>query len=68
MKMLSKSKTVVTTNLQLGELIHMVFEYYNVTSIRGFTSIITVVFPKTIIILVFTTASKRSSVRLFSVS
>ena len=65
MKMLSKITTVVTNNLELKEQIHMDFESYNETSVRGFTSIITVVSPKTIIILVFTTASKIASVRFF---
>ena len=43
MTTLPKGKTVGTSKLHLGELIHMDFSFYNVTSIRGFTSIITVV-------------------------
>ena len=59
-----KGKTVDTTNLQPGELIHINCAFYKVTSVRGFTSIITVVCEKTIIIWVFPTASKRSPVQI----
>ena len=31
-----RDTTVDTTNLQKGELFHMDFEFYNVTSIQGF--------------------------------
>ena len=53
-----------TINLQPGELIHMEFSFYNVTSISGFISMLTVVCAKTIIIWVFRTAPKRSSFRI----
>ena len=43
MKNSPKGTTVDTTNLQPGELIHMDFDFYNMTSIRGFTSMLTVV-------------------------
>ena len=57
MKTFPRLTIVDKTNLQPGELIHMYFYFYNVTSIRGFTSMITAVCEKTIIILVFPTAS-----------
>ena len=40
---INKGTTVDTINLQPGELIHTDLEFYNITSIRGFTSILTVV-------------------------
>ena len=57
-----KVTTVDTTNLQPVELIHVYFTLYNVTSVRGFTSMITLVCGRTIIIWVFITASKISPV------
>ena len=42
-KTLPKGKTVETTNLQPGEIIHMDFAFYNVTPILGFTSMLDVV-------------------------
>ena len=42
----------------------MEYVFYNVTSIRGCTSMLTVVCTKTIILWVFPTASKRSPVRI----
>ena len=59
MTTLPKGTTVDTNNLQLGELIHVDFAFYYVTYIRMFTSMITVVFSNTILILVFTTAYKN---------
>ena len=53
MTTLSKGTTVDTSNIQLGELIHMDFAFYNVTSIRGFTSILTFVCTNTIMLWVF---------------
>ena len=47
MTTLSIGTTVDTNNLQPGELIHMDFSLYNMTSILVFTSIITVVFTNT---------------------
>ena len=61
---INKGKTVNTSNLQPGELIHMEFAFYNFTSIRSFTSIITVVCAKTRMLWVFPTASKRAPVRI----
>ena len=37
MKIFPKVTTVDTNNIHTGELIHMYFAFYNVTSIRGFT-------------------------------
>ena len=48
MTTLPKVKTVDTTNLQSGELIHIESDFYNVTYIWGLTSIITLVCTKTI--------------------
>ena len=60
MKTPPKGTTVDTTNLQPVELIYMNFAFYNVTSIRGFTSMLTIVCAKTIIPWVFSTAPKLS--------
>ena len=46
----SKVTTVDTTNLQPGELIHMEFAFFNVNFIHGFTSMLTGVFAKIIMI------------------
>ena len=59
MKNINKGTTVYTSNIQPGELVHMDFEFYNVISIRGFTSMLTVVCTKTTTIWVFPTASKK---------
>ena len=59
-----KVTTVYTHNLQPGELIHTDFSFYAVTSIRGFTSVFTVVCAETRIIWVFPTSSKQSPVRI----
>ena len=55
----TKVTTVYTTNLQPVELIHKYFAFYNVTSVCGFTSIISAVCENTIMIWVFPTESKR---------
>ena len=47
MTTINKGISVDTSNLQLGELVHMDFAFYNVTYIHGFTSILTVVCEKT---------------------
>ena len=60
----NKGTTVDTSNLQPGELVHMDFEFYKVTSIYGFTSILTVVCAKTRMIWVFPTSSKIAPVRI----
>ena len=54
-----KVTTVDTTNLQLEEPIHVALDFYNLTSIRGFNSILTAAFSKTRILWVFNTASKK---------
>ena len=64
MTTINKVTTVDTSNLQSGELINMEFELYNVTSILGFNSILTVVYSKTRMIWVFPFASKRNSFRI----
>ena len=61
---INKGTTVDTTNLKPGEIILMDFVFYNVTSIHGFTSMITVICAKTIILWVLTTASKISPVQI----
>ena len=62
MTTINKDTTVYTSNLQPGELIHMDFDFYNVTYIRGFTSMLTVVCENTRILWVFPTASKKAHV------
>ena len=64
MTTLTKGKTVDTSNFQPGELIQMDFAFCNVTSIRIFTSMITVVHAKIIILWVFPTAYKLDPVRI----
>ena len=59
MKTLPRVTKVETNNLQPGELIHMEFALYNVSYIRGFTSIITFVCAKTIILWLFPNAQKK---------
>ena len=50
--------TVDTTHLQPGEILHTKFFFYNVTSTRGFNSILTVVCAKTRILWFFHAAPK----------
>ena len=59
-----KGTTVVTTNLQPGELIHLDFAFYNVNYIWFSTYILTVLSKNIRIMWVFPTASKRSPVRI----
>ena len=54
----SKGTPVDTTYFQSGELIDMKFAFYNVTSIQGFTSMLTLVYANTKMLWVFPTASK----------
>ena len=61
---INKGPTVDTSNLQTEEIIHVDFVFYNVTSIRGFTSMITVLCAKIIMLWVFPNSSKRSHVRI----
>ena len=63
MTTLPKRTNVDTTNLESGEFIHMDFDFYNMKSIQGFTSMRTVMCAKTIMIWVFTTESKKSQLR-----
>ena len=60
----NKGKTVNTSNLQPGELIHMDFDFYNVTYIHGFISMLTVVCANTRMLWVLPTASKRAPVHI----
>ena len=55
MKTSPKGTTLGTANLQQGELIHVGFASYNVTSICGFTFMLTVVCALTIMIYLFPT-------------
>ena len=59
---INKFTTVDTSNLQPGELVHVDFEFYNVTSIHSFTPMLTVVCAKTIMLWLFPTVSKISPV------
>ena len=59
---INKVTTVDTSNLQPGELVHMVFAFYSLASIRGFASMLIVVCAKTRMIWVFPTVSKRAPV------
>ena len=63
-KTINKDTTVDISNLQPGELIYMDFAFYNVTSIRGFASMLIFFCANTIMIWVFPTASKRAPVRI----
>ena len=58
MTTINKGTTVDTSNLQQGEVVHMGFAFYNVTSIYVFTSMITVVYEKTRMIGILPTTSK----------
>ena len=60
----SKVTTVDTTNLQPGDLIHMEVAFFNVNFIHGFTSMLTGVFAKIIMIWLFHTASRLAPVRV----
>ena len=60
----SKGTKVDTSKLQPGELIHVEFSFYNVTSIHVFTSMLIVVYENTIMIGVFPTASKQAPFRI----
>ena len=62
-----KGTTIEKTHLQPGELIHTDFEFYNVNSIRGFTSMLNVVCEKTRTIWLFTTAPQISPVHIIRV-
>ena len=64
METFPKGTTLDTTNIQLGELIHMHLAVYDVTYIRGLTSILTGLCENTRIIWVFLTASKRVPVSI----
>ena len=55
-----KGTTVDTNNLQSGELIHMDFALFNVTSIRGFNYMPTIFCEKTRMLWLFPTESKQA--------
>ena len=56
--------TVDKTYFQPGELVTIYLALCNVNSIFGFTSILTVVWAKTIMLWLFPTASKKSPVHI----
>ena len=58
MTTLTKGTIVDTSNPQPVQLIYMYFSFYNITSIRAFTSMLTVFFEKPMMLWVFPTASK----------
>ena len=60
----NKGTKIDTSNLQPGDLVHVEFVFYNVTSSCGFNPIITVVCARTRIIWLFPTASKKAPVRI----
>ena len=62
MKTPPKGTIVDKNNLQPGELIQTNFVFYNVTSIRGFTSMLTVVCENNRMLWLFPTASKQAPV------
>ena len=66
MTTIDKGTTVDTSNLQPGELFHMYFAFYNVTSLCGFTYILTDVCANTRILWVFPTSSIKSPVHIIS--
>ncbi len=43
----NKGKTVDTEKLKIAELLHIDFKFFNITSLRGFTSILTIIDAKT---------------------
>ena len=59
-----KGTTFDITYLQEVELIHMKFVFYNVTSVQGFTSMLSVVCEKTRMVCILPTDSKKSPVRI----
>ena len=59
-----KVKTVKTSKLQPGELIHTEFDFYNVTTICGLTSMITVVCANTRMLWVLPTVTKKTPFRI----
>ena len=61
-----KGTTVDTSNLQQGKNIQMGFALYNVSSIHGLNSMLTVVCASTMILWVLPTASKQFPVRIIS--
>ena len=63
-----KGATVDTTNLTQEEILHMDPDLYNVTIIRGFTSILTVVFAKITMLWILPTESKNPQSELFDSS
>ena len=64
MTTINKGTTVDTSNLQPGELVHMEFEFYHVTSICGFTSMLTVVYANNIMLWILPISPKRAPIRI----
>ena len=63
---INKGTKVGTSKLQPGELVHMEFDFYNVTSIHSFISVLKVVCAKTIMIWFLPTTSKRVPIFVIS--
>ena len=59
-----KVSTVETSKLQSRELVHVEFSFYNVSSVRGFSSMTTFVYERTRMIRELRTGSKQSPVRI----
>ena len=64
MTTINKGTTVDTSDLQPGEIFHMDFVFYKVTSIQGFTSILTVVYANNRMLWVLPISPKRAPVRI----
>ena len=58
-----KGETVETTYIHPGKILHMELACYNVTTIYGFTSIITVVCAKARLLWILPTASNKAPIR-----
>ena len=59
-----KVRTVDSINLQPGELIHVDFALSTLTSVHGFTFMLTIVYANNIMPYVFHTPTKRSPIRI----
>ncbi len=59
-----KGHTVDTTHLRRGELLHIDFAFWDITSLRGFTSMLSIIDAKTRMLWLFCTASKGSPIHI----
>ena len=64
MNIFPKGATGYITNLQLGYILYLDFELYNVTSIRKFTSMLNIVCTRTKMIWIFPITYKQAPVRI----